>query len=620
MIRFLFRLVVSALLMLLAGSAPAQNAADARPDPNQVLAEAKAASGGAAWDAMRTQHSNVRIATAGFSGVAERWSDIVSGRSSIRYSVGPLEGAAGYDGAAPWSQDASGQAHAETAETARELAVNAAYRDKLAFWFPQRAAALISYKERVSADGADFDVIRITPEGGRPFELWVNIETRLFERLVEREAQATRTEYYMDMREVQGVKVPFRVRATRGDPRADELVVVENLVYNAPLDGVSFALPAAPKPDFTFPAGRASVDVPIRIHGGHVYVPVMINGKGPLPMLLDASAANVLLPGTARKLGLVPEGSFGGTVSGERKQDIGVTRADRLDIGGVVIAKQAFTTIDIAPAVLKSDGVDDAAGMLGFEIFRRLPVRIDYRRLRATFYDPARFRYAGHGVAVPLKLRDRMPAFEGSVDGFKGVFAIDTHAGSSLALDAPFVAGNNLVASLGATQEIVAGAGVDGYVRALLARAGNFRVGTIEVERPVVTLATQGAGDGGDTDLAGSVGFGILRQFDVTIDVPGGMLYLEKNANFGQPDTFDRSGMWVERAAAGYAIVDVVKGGPAASAGVEAGSVVVAIDGKPWSALTLDTFRAALKAAPGTRVRLKLAGGKEHVVTLRDMI
>ena len=50
----------------------------------------------------------------------------------------------------------------------------------------------------------DFDVIRITPDGGRPFELWINAQTKLIERLVEREAQETRTEIYMDVRELAG--------------------------------------------------------------------------------------------------------------------------------------------------------------------------------------------------------------------------------------------------------------------------------------------------------------------------------------------------------------------------------------------------------------------------------
>ena len=94
-------------------------------------------------------------------------------------------------------------------------------------------------------DGAQFDVIRIVPEGGRPFQFWINSDTHLIERLVEREAQETRTEYLMDLRDVEGVKVPHRVRATRGDPRQDEVITVDKLDYNWPLTGVVFAQPAA---------------------------------------------------------------------------------------------------------------------------------------------------------------------------------------------------------------------------------------------------------------------------------------------------------------------------------------------------------------------------------------
>ena len=56
---------------------------------------------------------------------------------------------------------------------------------------------------RASADDAMFDVVAITPAGGREFELWINTETHLIERLAEREAQATRTEIYMDWKDVQ---------------------------------------------------------------------------------------------------------------------------------------------------------------------------------------------------------------------------------------------------------------------------------------------------------------------------------------------------------------------------------------------------------------------------------
>jgi PDZ domain/Aspartyl protease len=628
MIRVLLRLVLSVWPLLACGAAFAQdaepnaapNAASALPDPNQILAAVKAASGGRAWDALRTQHSNVKVDSAGFSGVAERWSDIASGRSYIKYSIGPLDGAAGYDGKLAWSLDSTGQAHVDTANTARELAVNAAYRDQLAFWYPERARAVIAYAERVSADGAEFDVIRITPEGGRPFDLWVNTETHLIERLVEREAQQTRTEYYMDLRDVQGVKIPFRVRATRGDPRDDEVVVVDRLEYNAPLTNVSFAVPDPAKSDFTFPAGAAAVEVPLEMHGGHLFLPVMINGQGPLRMLLDASAANVMLPGTAETLGLKLEIATGGIIASDGKQEAGMTRVDRLEVGGIVLAKQIFTAVDIASSLQRTEGLDNVAGVLGYELFRRFPVRIDYQRLRATFYDPAQFKYTGNGQSVSFKLRDRMPLVEGSIDGVQGLFAVDTGSGVALALLPSFVAGNNLVARLRATPQVVTGAGIDARAHALLARADVLRLGPVDIAKPVVTLSTDDTANGAASDLAGNLGFGILRQFNITFDYQGSMLYLEKNANFGQPDTYDRSGMWVERTANGYEIVDVVQGGPAARAGLTVGSVIVAINGKPWSSLSLDAMRATLRATPGTKVRLKLGSGKEHVLTLRELI
>ena len=179
---------------------------------------------------------------------------------------------------------------------------------------------------------------------------------------------------------------------------------------------------------------------------------------------------------------------------------------------------------------------------------------------------------------------------------------------------------NGLVKRYGATQSFVSGAGADGYMHSLLARASALKLGAVTVDRPVVALSTQSVTDTASADVAGSVGYGILRQFNITFDYANGMLYFEKNANFGQPDVFDRSGMWIERSAAGFEIVEMIKDGPAAKAGLAPGNVIVAIDGKPWSALSLATLRQDLKAAPGTKVKVKLGSGQERVITLRDLI
>ena len=231
---------------VLCSSAVAQTAGKSPPDPAEVLAAAKSASGGAAWDSHTSLHTLVALRAGGHTGGAERWSEIPTGRSYLRFELGPMAGVMGFDGTVAWTQEPSGRTQVLDVDSEVQLAVNAAYRDQLAFWFPARHAATIAYKARSPADGADFDVISITPKGGREFELWVNVETKMIERLVEHEAIATRTEIYMDWRDVQGVKIPFRVRATRGDPKADEIVVIEQIEFDGPLAGVTFSRPASP--------------------------------------------------------------------------------------------------------------------------------------------------------------------------------------------------------------------------------------------------------------------------------------------------------------------------------------------------------------------------------------
>jgi hypothetical protein len=583
------------------GLAHAQLGGPPHPDPATVLAQAKAASGGAAWDALRTQHSKVHILTGGIVGEAERWSEYATGRSLLNFTIGPVTGSAGFDGKVAWSQDAAGEAHAEI-DVARELAVNAAYRDQLAFWYPERAPARIAYKERTEADGAFFDVIRITPEGGRPFELWINTETKLIERLVEREAQATRTEIYMDLRTVDGVQIPFRVRASRGAGRHDEVVTVDLMEFNVPLGNVRFAQPPPPKPDFAFPGGHPTVEVPFDFVGGHVFLTVTIDGK-PARMLLDSSGRNVLLPGIAAP-------AAGAAV--------GVARAGRVDIGGLGLERQVFAVIDLHDHMRRVEGMEDVAGVLGYEVLRRMPVKLDYERSRATFYDPAKFRYAGHGVKTPLTFRAQAPQVRATIDGVAATLTVDTGSRGSLTLARAFVYDNDLAQKYAVTSEAVVGATIGGPIRARLARVKALEVGEVAVPGLVAALTLDDTV--GDGDAAGKLGNGFLRRFSVTFDFPGNAMYLEKNGEFARRDAYDRAGMWIERGIAGFEVVDVASRSPAEAAGMKIGDVIVAVDERRANAVSLAALRALLRGEPGRKVRLTIEGGAVRVVTLRDLV
>jgi len=599
------RLFAWLTLLALPACALAQPKPAPKPDPVAVLAAAKNASGGAAWDALRTQRSEVKLAAANLEGSVERWSDIATGRSLIRYRIGPISGAAGNDGKQVWTQEEGDEPKVETGAAALELAANAAYRDRLAFWYPDRARARIDYKDRAEANGRTYDVVTIVPEGGRPFEFWIDVDTRLIERLVEREADVTRTEVYSDRREVQGVRIPFHVQTSRGDPKFDEVVDIQKLVFNEPVASVAFG-PPVPKADIVFPPGRASVEVPFEALSGHLFVQVMLDGRGPFRMLFDAGGANVLTTQTAAAI-------LGPGRQPPKSLTVASTAINGVDLGG-----QRYVVADIDPFLRRVEGLDDIGGVLGLEWFVRMPVRIDYARSRITLYDPAQFK-TGSGTKVAVAQRGRLPQVKGTIDGIEGTFEIDTGSRGSLTLSPGFAAKNELEKKLGVKNVAITGAGMTGPVRASLARAKSLKLGTVEVPNPIVAMPKVES-ESAKTDVAGNVGFALMRQFAVTYDLANDALYFERYLNFGAPDIADRGGLWLERGSDGFKVVDVVAGGPAATAGLKAGDVIVEVNGYPSAQLMLPAVRELLRAPPGARVKLKTAEGNEVTVSLRDLV
>ena len=605
----------AALATLSAGhavaQAPARAAAPvpaaAAPDPAAVLAAAKVASGGAAWDALKTQHSLVKLRAAGAEGTVERWSDIATGQSMLQFSIGALAGAAGWDGKSAWTQEGTDAPKVDTSPAGIELAVNAAYRDRLAFWFPERARAKMAWKERAEDEGRKYDVVTITPEGGRPFDFWVDAETKLIARLVERETDVTRTETYSDRREVQGVRIPFHVRSRRGDPKFDEVVIVQRLAFNEPLTGIAFG-PPVEQQEVVFPAGRAAVDVNFEALSGHLFVRVMLDGRGPFRMLLDAGGANVISKETAA------------LIAGPGKPVPETMRIAVTSLDGVELTGQRYVVADIEPFLRRVEGLDDVAGIMGLEWFVRMPVKIDYARSRLTLYDPAQFKYDGKGTRVPVAERGRLPKVQGSIDGVDGVFEIDTGSRASVTLAPAFVTKHELDKRLAVKNEAITGAGLAGPVRAGLARGKLLKLGAVEVPSPVIALPRGATVAQDRADVAGNVGFGVLRQFAVTYDLPNDALYFDRYLNFGTPDIADRGGVWLERKGGGFEVVHVVAGGPAEVSGLKVGDIVVEVNGAGPAQVSLPAVRDALRGPPGSRVRFKTSSGVEATVVLRDLV
>ncbi len=602
---------LAAALVASAGPAPVP-ASPAPLAPDLILARAKEAQGGAAWDAVRTLRLQGTISFGGVDGPIENVTDVRTGRFHDSYELGPMKGANGFDGKDAWSQDASGQSRIDGAETPRRTAVTESYRRALAFWYPTRHAAEIRTLGERGEGGRRFHVLAIVPEGGRSFELWVDARTWLFDRSVEKIDSDTFVTFFSDWRDVAGVKVPFSQRVVRiGDEgKHDQRVTLSRVDRDRPVEDARFTRPGPPPRDFGFAGGKRSTTVPFTIANGHIYLDVKLNGRGPFRILLDSGGFNVVTPAVARELGLEVKGELPFSGAGEKVEDAGLTKVDRIDVGDAFLERQAFSVFSM-DSLAAVEGVPEQ-GLLGYEVFRRFVARIDYEKRQLTLVEAADFRYAGPGTVLPFVFNDHIPQVDGEIDGIPGKFDLDTGSRVSLDLMSPFVARHGLVEKLHAQPERITGWGVGGPTLSRLARPRALKLGPMEIAGPVTCLSSAKRGFS-SADVAGNVGYGVLSRFTVVFDYRRQQVILEKNAAFGRRDAYDKSGLWLHAGDGAWEVKEVVAGGPGAEAGLAVGDRILAADGKTPATLSLPELRARLTdPADGTEVVLRVQRGKEE--------
>ncbi len=589
----------------------------------EALAAAKRAAGGDAWNAIRTLHAVGTIALGGLSGKYESWVDLETGRYADRFELGPAAFAQGFDGARAWSADTSGQARFDDAEDSRRDAINEAYRRSFAFWIPGRRSATFADLGTRSEDDRRFRVARVTPDGGRPFEVWLDAATLRIDRFVEAGATATTTTTLSDLRPVAGVLVAHALRSADGEAAYDQRIVLTRVDANVAIAPAVFALPPPPPPDFSLAGGKTSTTVPFAIVNGHIALEVSVNGHAPTRIFCDTGGSNVIAPRLARELGVASSGALQGTGTGEGSAAVALGKIESLAIGEATIRNQVFAVFDLSPLEAVDGG--PMPGIVGYELFKRFVVTIDYEHGRLTLTLPSAFHPPAGAVEVPFVFHGTKPQVQGSIDGIAGVFELDTGSRSSLDLTRPFVEEHDLARRYGATSEAITGWGIGGPVRSLLARAEVLTLGGIEIRRVVALLSRQTTGAYADRAVSGNVGAGVLRRFTLTFDYPGQRIFFARNASFDRPDVYERAGWWINSTPHAFELVDVIAGGPAAQAGLRVGDRIVAVDGRPVRDSDLSDFRQRLVSdPPGTTVRLTVVSGdggpREVTLVLRDLV
>ncbi|HKE15133.1 MAG TPA: aspartyl protease family protein [Kofleriaceae bacterium] len=615
---------VAVIVLAAAGCAAPHPGSHPAGGTARVLARAKAASGGARWDAAAALGYSAAIESGGLRGSATGLEDLRAGRSVSRFTLGPVSGAEGHDGRRSWSQEPGGEVSIGSAGDAQVAAANDAWLTARAYWFPTRRPGRVSYRGERAEGGRRFHVVAAAPAGGRAMALWFDAASGLLDRVVDSDGRHTETTTFGDYRPVGGLVLPFSIRVRQGEARFDTVVRVSRYRVDPPVAAGAFDPPRPTLADVAWAGGRHETTIPFELVNNHIYARAEIDGH-PVRLLVDTGGANVLTPAAAAAIGLASQGALETEGSGEKSQEQGFARAGSLRLGDVTIAHPVFFTIDLSP-MIPVEGVE-LAGLVGYEIFHRFAVRIDYAGHRLTLIDPRRFDPDSvAGERIPFTWKGQVPVVEAVLDGVAGQFDIDSGSRSSLIVYAGFAARHGLVARYRAAPPRVTGWGVGGPVRSQPARLGDLVLGSLHVRNPTGSIYTGTRGALADRTIAGNIGGGVLRRFTVTFDYARSRMTLEPNRDAARADPADRSGMWMNASpgGTGYQVMDVVRGGPADRAGLRRGDRILELDGEPARFDRLAGARAALCERPaGTRVRvvyLRAGARRAASLTLADEI
>ena len=610
--------------LLLAGPLSCVLAAPA--DPAALLQAVRQAHGGARSNPAVALQAQGKETSDDLTGPWQLTVDLRSGRYAERMRNEVFGAAQGRDADGHWREDITGLVHPLDSDEARTAGASEDWLRRFGFLDAGDAA---TYRGMPDAQdhGRTYQRIEATPAGGRAVTLWIDPSTHRLDHATWPSSFLLVTQRYEDYRSVDGWQLPFRITTSRtnlaGNADGQSVATVDayRLLPSVPADALR--RPDGKVRDVTMARGAHVATTRLRVEGGIVLVDASIDGRPPMPFILDTGGHAILTSDAAKALGFETRGNGVSGGSGSGTMSTSYTRVHDTALGDAHVRDLTYTVLPYPFGFYERGDGAPIAGILGLEMFERFAITFDYDhgQLRLAPYDQGNAPAAMTGDAVPLRFTDDMPLAQASQDGHAGTFGIDT-GNAGYVLTFPQWATRNGIAARYAAGTPIPTGGVGGLFTAHVAHAHAFVLGEQRLDNVVAMLTREDAGATGNPTEAGNIGQDILSRFNVHFDYRRQQMVLMPRArppqwHYGMagfraekkkehPDRFD--------------VINVMPGSPAEEAGLRRGDAITAVNGQPASRLGFGALRDLTSHLPeGTPIVLTLGNGKAVRMRARDL-
>lgn len=241
-------------------------------------------------------------------------------------------------------------------------------------------------------------------------------------------------------------------------------------------------------------------------------------------------------------------------------------------------------------------------GIVGYSLFSRFIVKIDYDRSDITILKPGKIRYPKRGLLLRPVISN-IPVFEASVKDdtvCNTRFYFDTGAGLCLLLSEDFETDSSVLKK-GKKMIITQAEGLAGKTAMKLSTIRQVEIGKYKFKRVPVHVFKDEYNVTAYPYLGGLIGNDLLRRFNLIINYGQNEMHLLPNSHFREPFDYSYTGLGIYMVNGQITIEDVLKDSPGEKAGLREGDIILGVDNNMSG--NIQTYKNLLQSV-GSRVRM----------------
>lgn len=389
---------------------------------------------------------------------------------------------------------------------------------------------------------------------------------------------------------------------------------------------IGVAVCSAQRPlGFVIEEGKKKVEIPFEMYSNLVVVPVVLNGMLPLKFVVDTGVqtgiltqktfSDILNLSYSRKYSIAAPGI-------EKTVEAYITNNVTLDLPGIHGTGHALLVLAEDYLELRNYLGTDVHGILGYELFSRFIVKIDYEKKIMTVYVPGKFRRKRKYQRIPITVEDTKPYIVGEVtlesgEKIDAKFLMDSGASHGILLE---TSSDSRIKMPENTVSSQIGRGIGGEITGKVGRVKEFTLGRYSLDNPITNFPDPNSYMDslkiGRTKRNGTIGGEILSRFTVVFNFSKEEVFIRKNSSFNKKFYYNLSGLTVKAKGSTlntFEITEVRDNSSAYRADIKAGDIIISINGIPVNELNLNQVVGYFNSKPGKKINLELNRGGEQI-------